>query len=292
MINLNGVGVALVTPFKGSKVNYDVLKELLDFHLTQKTDFLVILGSTAEAATLSLTEKKKIIEFVVKYIDKRIPIMVGSGTNDTKTTTSLSKMAEKLGADALLVVTPYYNRPTQKGLIAHYKYVAKHVSIPIMLYNVPSRTSCNILPETVFELSKIENIIGIKEASGDLKQIFDVIKLTGKSFLVYSGNDDQTLDVLKLGGQGVISVTGNIIPGALKSLIEEFKKGLYMDEQFSHYNKLHDSMFIETNPIPVKRALEFMGFLVGSPRLPLLKLEKKHDKILLEVLKQYDLVKK
>lgn len=292
MIKLEGLGVALVTPFKGTKVNYDVLKDLLDFHIKEKTNFLVILGSTAEAATLSLIEKKRIIEFVVSYVNRRIPIMVGTGTNDTKTTISLSLIAQKAGADALLVVTPYYNRPTQKGLIAHYKLVAKKVSLPILIYNVPSRTACNILPKTVIELSKIANIIGIKEASGDLKQIFEIIKHTSNDFLVYSGNDDQLLDTLKLGGHGIISVTGNIIPSVIRKQINDFKLGLNIETEFERYLNLHHAMFIETNPIPVKRALEFMGFNVGNPRLPLLKLEKKHDKILLETLKSYQLVMK
>ncbi len=285
-----GTGVALVTPFKGKKVNFDVLKDLLDFHIKNGTDYLVILGSTAEAATLSLKEKKQIIDFVVKHVNKSIPVVVGSGSNDTAASIVFSKHAEKAGADGLLVVTPYYNKPSQKGLIAHFKAIAKKTSLPIILYNVPSRTAVNLEAKTTFELSKIGNIVGIKEASGNLEQVKQIIDLCGKDFVVLSGNDEQTLDVLKLGGHGTISVTANIIPGPLSSMIRAYHSGKNIDEEFKRFLPLHDAMFIETNPIVVKRALEHMGFMVGIPRLPLLKLEAKHDKILKEVLEKYKLV--
>lgn len=290
-MTFKGSGVALVTPFVGKKVNYDVLKSLLDFHLHEKTDFLVILGSTAEAATLSITEKKHIIDFVIPYINHRIPVVVGTGSNDTRQTISFSKYAQKAGADGLLVVTPYYNKPTQKGLIAHYKAVAKSVDLPIIVYNVPGRTGVNMTPETNLELSKIRNIYGNKEASGDLNQIKRIIDLVPKDYVIFSGNDDQLLDVLKMGGKGIISVSANIIPGVIQQQIKDFFSGKNILDSINHYLPLHHVMFVETNPVPVKRALELMGYPVGKTRLPLVKLEKKHEKELINVLKEYQLVK-
>lgn len=290
-MTFKGSGVALVTPFTGKKVNYDVLQSLLDFHLKEKTDFLVILGSTAEAATLSINEKKQIIDFVIPYINHRIPVVVGTGSNDTRQTISFSKYAKNAGADGLLVVTPYYNKPTQKGLIAHYKAVAKSVDLPIIVYNVPGRTGVNMTPETNLELSKIKNIYGNKEASGDLNQIKRIIEIVPKDYVIFSGNDDQLLDVLRLGGKGIISVSANIIPGVIQQQIKDYFNGINIENSISHYLPLHQAMFIETNPVPVKRALEVMGYPVGKPRLPLVKLEKKHEKELINVLNQYHLVK-
>ena len=292
MKKFTGSGVALVTPFKGSKVNYDVLRNLLDFHLEHETDFLVILGTTAETPTLTSKEKKDIISFVVGYVNKRIPIMVGTGSNDTKQTIAFSRIAQRLGADGLLVVTPYYNKPMQSGLLAHFKAVAKAIKLPIMLYNVPSRTGVNLEVDTVKKLSQIKNIIGIKEASGDLVQVKSIIEKTGDDFIVLSGNDDQVYDVLSLGGHGTISVTANIIPLATSMLIQNFRAGIDNKDAFLRYNALHDMMFIESNPIPVKRALEHLGFEVGKPRLPLTGLGAKHNRMLVEVLKTYKLVGK
>lgn len=284
-----GLGVALVTPFKGAKVDYDVLKDLLYFHVKNGTDFLVILGSTGEAQTLSLKEKKDIIKFSVDTVGNQIPIMVGTGTNDTKESIKLSRLAESYGAKGLLVVTPYYNKPPQRGLIKHFETIAKSTNLPVMLYNVPSRTGINLFVESVKKLSKNPKIIGIKEASGDLEQVKKIIDQTHKDFIVLTGNDDQLYETLKLGGDGAISVTGNLVPKELKHLIMNHK---HLNEtDFIKYNDLHQSMFIETNPIPVKAALIHMGFEVGSPRLPLVKIDKKHDKLLIEALKKYKLVK-
>ncbi|WP_025724715.1 4-hydroxy-tetrahydrodipicolinate synthase [Acholeplasma granularum] len=290
MRQFTGSGVALVTPFKGSKINFEVLKNLLDFHLDNETDFLVILGTTAETPTLSLKEKKAIIEFVVKYIDKRIPIMVGTGSNDTKSTISFSRIAQKLGADGILVVTPYYNKPTQSGLLAHYKSIAKAINLPLMMYNVPSRTGVNMLPETVKKLSKIKNIIGTKEASGNLNQVKQIIDETHEDFIVLSGNDDQVYDVLKLGGDGTISVTANIIPLTTSLLISNYRSGIENETAFRKYDDLHQMMFIESNPIPVKKALEHLGFEVGKPRLPLTQLSTKHNRQLVKTLKKYEII--
>lgn len=286
-----GSGVALVTPFVGKKVNYDVLKQLIDFHLKEGTDYLVILGSTAESATLTVSEKKAIMDFVITYVNKRIKVVVGTGTNDTRQTIMLSKYAKNAHADGLLVVTPYYNKPTQKGLIAHYKAVAKAVDLPIIVYNVPSRTGVNLLPETHVELSRIKNIVGVKEASGNLAQIKDIIHQVPKDYVVLSGNDDQLYDVLVLGGKGVISVSANIIPKVVANHVKDFLSGKDIEASFRSYVPLHQALFIETNPVPVKQALEYMGYEVGKPRLPLVKMEKKHQKQLLDILKAYKLVK-
>jgi 4-hydroxy-tetrahydrodipicolinate synthase len=291
MKKFTGSGVALVTPFKGSKVNFEVLKNLIEFHIDNETDFLVILGTTAETPTLTLKEKKQIIEFVVEKVNKRIPIMVGTGTNDTKQTISFSRIAKRLGADGLLIVTPYYNKPTQNGLLAHYKAVSKSVDLPIMLYNVPSRTGVNMKVDTVKKLSHIKNIIGVKEASGNLEQVKAIINATNEDFIVLSGNDEQVYDVLALGGHGSISITANIIPLTTSLLIQNFRAGIDNQEAFLKFRALHDMMFIESNPIPVKRALEHLGFEVGKPRLPLTRLGVKHNRQLVTVLKQYGLVK-
>lgn len=290
MRKFTGSGVALVTPFKGAKVNYDVLRSLLDFHLENETDFLVILGTTAETPTLTSKEKKDIITFVVAYVGKRIPIMVGTGLNDTKQTISFSRTVQRLGADGLLVVTPYYNKPTQNGLLAHFKAVAKSINLPIMLYNVPSRTGVNMDVKTVVRLSKVNNIIGVKEASGNLEQVQSIIEQTTEDFIVLSGNDDQVYDVLKLGGHGTISVTANIIPLTTSLLIQNFRSGIDNKDAFMKFDELHQMMFIESNPIPVKRALEHLGFTVGKPRLPLTRLGAKHNRMLVEILKKYKLV--
>lgn len=291
MKKFTGSGVALVTPFKGSKVNYKVLEDLLEFHIENETDFLVILGTTAETPTLTIKEKKEIIKFAVEKVNKRIPIMVGTGTNDTKETISFSRVAKRLGADGLLIVTPYYNKPTQNGLIAHYKAVSKSVDLPIMLYNVPSRTGVNMNVNTVKKLSHIKNIIGVKEASGNLAQVKSIIDGTDKNFIVLSGNDEQVYDVLALGGHGSISITANIMPLTTSLLIQNFRAGIDNKEAFLKFRALHDMMFIESNPIPVKRALEHLGFEVGKPRLPLTRLGIKHNRQLVTVLKQYGLVK-
>lgn len=291
MKKFRGSGVALVTPFKGAKINYEVLQQLLDFHLENETDFLVILGTTAEAPTLTLKEKKELISFVVEYVNNRMPVMVGTGTNNTKETISFSRTAQRLGADGLLVVTPYYNRPTQHGLLTHFKAIAKAISLPIMLYNVPSRTGVNLEPKTVKRLSAIKNIIGIKEASGNLEQVKEIIDITHDDFIVLSGNDDQVYDVLKLGGHGTISVTANLIPLTTSLLIQNFNAGIDNKEAFRRYDKLHDILFIEANPIPIKRALEHVGFKVGKPRLPLTRLGAKHNRMLVSILESYELVK-
>jgi 4-hydroxy-tetrahydrodipicolinate synthase len=286
-----GSGVALVTPFKDGEVNYDMLKELILWHIQEKTDAIIVFGTTGESATLSMDEKKKIVKFAVEVAEHRTQIIAGSGNNNTKDSIVLSQYAESVGADGLLLVTPYYNKPTQRGLYAHFKAIAESVSIPIILYNVPSRTGINLLPETVAELAQIKHIEAIKEASGDISQIAKVIELCPKGFITYSGNDDQTIPVLALGGQGVISVTANIIPKKIHDVVMHYLEGskeAILDAH--HLRELHQAMFIESNPVPVKTALNLMGKPVGSVRLPLVELELKSLIQLKTVLEKYHLM--
>jgi len=278
-----GSGVALITPFDEQlNINYDVLEQLIKFHIKNKTDALVVCGTTAESATLSLKEKKDLIKFVVEKTNHHIPVIAGTGSNNTQASIELSIYAQSVGANGLLVVSPYYNKPTQKGIIAHYEAIAKAVDIPIILYNVPGRTASNIEVDTVLKLAEIKNIIGIKEASGDLEQIEKLCKLCPLDFDIYSGNDDQTQTILKMGGKGVISVTANIIP---KDIHET--SILLKDDQY--LKPLHDVMFIESNPVPVKAALNYLGFHVGKTRLPLVNLEDEHYQLLIQVLNDFGL---
>ncbi|MDR4968812.1 MAG: 4-hydroxy-tetrahydrodipicolinate synthase, partial [Acholeplasmataceae bacterium] len=247
-----GSGVAIITPFNKNGVNYEVFRQLIEWHIKEKTDAIIVYGTTGESATLSLEEKKEIVKFAVEVAQKRVQIIAGTGSNNTQASIELSQYAESVGADGLLLITPYYNKPTQKGLYAHFKAISDHVNIPIILYNVPSRTSINLLPETVLELSKIKQILAIKEASADISQIAKVIELCPKDFIVYSGNDDQTLPILSLGGKGVISVTANITPRLIHDQVIRYLNGDQgVIESFLKTRELHQMMFIESNPVPV-----------------------------------------
>jgi len=278
-----GSGVALITPFNEKlEVNYDMLKKLILWHIEMGTDALIICGTTAESATLSTEEKKAVIKFSVEVANHQIPVIAGTGSNDTKASIELSLYAKSIGVDGLLIVAPYYNKPTQRGLIAHYEAIASSVEMPIILYNVPSRTGVNIEIESVLHLSQVKHIVAIKEASGDLGQISNMIKKLPLAFDVYSGNDDQTEAVLKMGGRGVISVTANILPKEVHELATFKRKGAYLKD-------LHDIMFIESNPVPVKEALCFLGFNVGKTRLPLVELSHDHKLLLINVLENYNL---
>ena len=286
-----GSGVAIVTPFKENEVDYDAFRRLIEWHIKEKTDAIIVFGTTGESATLSVEEKKKIVEFAVKTANKKTQIIAGTGTNDTKVSIELSIYAEKVGADGLLLITPYYNKPTQRGLYAHFKAISEHVNIPIILYNVPSRTGVNLLPETVFELSKISQIKAIKEASADISQIAKVIELVPKDFIVYSGNDDQTLPILAMGGKGVISVTANITPRLIHDQVIGYLNGEEnWIKSFLKTRELHQVMFIESNPVPAKTALNLMGFIEKDVRLPLVQLEDKNLEILKQVLTKYQLL--
>ncbi|MDI6452448.1 4-hydroxy-tetrahydrodipicolinate synthase [Peloplasma aerotolerans] len=286
-----GSGVAIITPFNKNGVNYEVFRQLIEWHIKEKTDAIIVYGTTGESATLSLEEKKEIVKFAVEVAQKRVQIIAGTGSNNTQASIELSQYAESVGADGLLLITPYYNKPTQKGLYAHFKAISDHVNIPIILYNVPSRTSINLLPETVLELSKIKQILAIKEASADISQIAKVIELCPKDFIVYSGNDDQTLPILSLGGKGVISVTANITPRLIHDQVIRYLNGDQgVIESFLKTRELHQMMFIESNPVPVKNALNLMGFNVGSVRLPLVELESENLIKLKDILDKYKLL--
>lgn len=277
-ILFRGCGTAIATPFTNeNKINYEVLKKYLDFQIENKVDAIIVCGTTGESATLSNDEKKELINFTVKYVNKKVPVIAGTGSNNTKSAIELSRYAEKVGADGLLVVTPYYNKTTQEGLIKHYTEIAKNVESPIIMYNVPSRTGVNILPETCLELSKIENIVAIKEASGNISQIAKIAQLCKDNLYIYSGNDDQILPILSIGGIGVISVLSNIKPKEVHDICEKYINGNIDNakEIFLKFLPLANSLFCEVNPIPIKYALSKIGYDFGKPRLPLVELKNK-----------------
>ncbi len=266
-----GSGVAIVTPFSHETIDLPVLGRLLDFQLENGTDAIIICGTTGEASTMSYRERMRAIEFCVDYVDGRVPVIAGSGSNATEQAISLSKDAERAGADALLVVTPYYNKANQPGLIAHYRAIADAVNTPMILYDVPSRTGVTIAPETYAELAKHPNIVGIKEASGNLSAIQKTRNLCPTDFSIWSGNDDETAAICLLGGQGVISVVANILPAEMHRLVQ-----LCLENDFAsagalqlELKELCDAMFCDVNPIPVKTALNLLGWNVGELRLPL-----------------------
>lgn len=286
-----GSAVALVTPFdKNNEVNYFELKKLIDFQIANGTKAIVILGTTGEASTISRAERTKIIKFSICMVDKRVPLIVGTGSNSTTAAIEFSKEAEELGADAILVVTPYYNKCNQQGLFEHYKAIANHVNLPIILYNVPSRTGVNILPETVFKLSKIKNIIGIKEASGNLCQIEKILQLVPHNFSVYSGDDGLTLPLISMGAKGVISVTANCYPSEVQYLCEHALNGDNFNAKrwFFHLSDINKALFLDINPICVKYYLNLIGFYVGKPRLPLVEPENDIKKALKETKRKYE----
>ncbi len=268
MLNLCGSGVALVTPFtKDNLINYSKIDELLNFHVKNNTDFLVVCGTTGESSTLSNDEKKELIEYIVKKNNKRLPIVAGTGSNNTKIAIEMSKFAKQAGVDAILVVTPYYNKSNQIGLYNHYKAISDAVyPLPLILYNVPSRTSVDISLDTIIKLSKIENIIGIKEASTSLEKIANILLYTkDNNFKVFSGNDNLLLPTLSLGASGIISVSANIIPNQIHNICKNNDKDLFFENL-----ELMNSLFLDVNPILIKEAMNYLGFDVGNTRLPLL----------------------
>lgn len=274
-IIFKGCGTAICTPFdEKGEVNYDVFEKFIEFQIENKVDSIIVCGTTGESATMSVDEKKEVIEFVVKKVNKRIPVIAGTGSNNTIEAVNMTKYAESVGADGVLIVTPYYNKTTQKGLIKHYERIAQNTNLPIILYNVPSRTGVNIEPETCVELSKIKNIVGIKEASGNVSQIAKIASLCGNELAIYSGNDDQILPVLSIGGIGVISVMSNIKPEYVQNMICEYKKGNIekAEEMQIKALELINLLFCEVNPIPIKSALRIIGYNFGEPRLPLVKM--------------------
>ena len=290
MTIFKGSATALVTPFSenGDEINYEALKNLIDFQINNGTKALIILGTTGEASTITLEERIKILECAVEHTNKRVPVIAGSGSNDTKTAVNNSKIYEKLGVDALLIVTPYYNKSTQKGLISHYTKIAESVSLPIILYNVPGRTGVNILPATVKELSKNENIVAIKEASGNLEQVEEILRICGDKIDVYSGDDALILPILSVGGKGVIGVASNIVPDLVNQLCESFFENQIEKSRELQLllNPLIKALFLEVNPIPVKTALNLMKKNVGGLRLPLCSMEQENiEKLKAKMLK-------
>ena len=284
-----GSGVALVTPFNEDGVDFEKLGELIEYHIENNTDALIVCGTTGESTTMSDEEQFAVIDFTVKKVNKRIPVIAGTGSNDTMHSVYLCQEAEKLGADGLLVITPYYNKTNQRGLKLHFETIAASTELPIILYNVPGRTGVNIKPSVIAELAKIENIVAVKEASGDIAQVAEIARLVPEGFAIYSGNDDSILPLLSLGGVGVISVVANICPKETLDLVEKFLNGDVKGSRELQLGMkaLIDKLFIEVNPIPVKTAMNILGFEVGDLRLPLAPMEENNLKALRDELVNY-----
>ena len=293
MAIFTGAGVAIVTPMKeNGEVNYEVLGELIEEQIAGGTDALIICGTTGEASTLSHEEHLDVIKYAIDRVAKRIPVIAGTGSNCTETAVYLSQEAEKYGADALLLVTPYYNKATQKGLIRHFTTVAETVKLPIILYNVPGRTGCNILPETAVEMARnVENIVAIKEASGNISQVAKLMQLAEGCIDLYSGNDDQIVPILSLGGKGVISVLSNVAPKETHDIVQLFMDGKTEESCALQLKALPliDALFSEVNPIPVKAALKMMGKNVGPLRGPLTEMEEANAAKMAEAMKDFGL---
>lgn len=287
-----GAGTALITPFSGGEIDYVTLERLINWQIEESIDAIIISGTTGESPTLSREEKKSLLDFALKTVKGRVPVIAGTGTNSTSDSILLSKDAEALGADGLLVVTPYYNKPSQRGLYAHYEAIAEAVSLPVILYNVPGRTSVDLLPETVIALSKIPNILGLKEASGKPQRVEMLKGNVPEGFRIYTGNDPEIAEFMERGAHGVISVLSNVMPRLTHTLVSGSLEGKKEEVRTlqKKAERLIEALFMETNPVPVKEALAFMGF--GNPefRLPLVGLETHHREELYEVLKQYEVV--
>lgn len=287
-----GSMVALVTPFKNGKIDEAGLAGLVEFQIANGTDVICPCGTTGESATLSFEEHERVIEIVIRAAAGKVAVMAGSGSNSTDEAIRLTQHAKKAGATGCLLITPYYNRPTQEGLYLHFKKIAEEVDVPLVLYNVPSRTGVNMLPETVERLAKIKNIVGIKEASGSLSQISEIVQRCGEAFDVISGDDANTLPLMAVGGKGVISVTANIAPKEVSSLVHAVEAGRYDEARKMHLHllPLHNAMFLQTNPIPVKMALAMTGRISDEMRLPLCPMPRDLTEKLRGVLKNYNLV--
>lgn len=289
-----GAGVAIVTPMnQDGSINYDKLGQLIDFNIDNGTDAIIICGTTGESATMSDEEHIECIRYAVEKVNKRVPVVAGTGSNHTEYAVNLSKKAEELGADALLVVTPYYNKTSQHGLIKHFTAVAEAVNLPIILYNVPSRTGVNIAPETCLALSKIDNIVAVKEASGNISQVTKIAALCGDNLDIYSGNDDQIIPIMSLGGKGVISVLSNCMPFETHEICQLCLDNNYDEARKKAYRILGftNALFCDVNPVPVKEALNIMGFKVGSCRLPLVDMNDSNIEKLTNEMKAIGLVK-
>lgn len=286
-----GSAVALVTPFNSRKeVNFYELKRLIEFQIASRTKAIIILGTTGESPTITAEERTKIIKFCVGQVSKRVPVIVGTGSNSTKTAISQTKEAEKLGADGVLVVTPYYNKTSQNGLYLHYKAIAKSTKLPIIIYNVPSRTGLNILPETLLKLSKIKNIVALKDAGGNITSSINLLNILPKDFAIYSGDDLITFPLMCIGAKGVISVTANAYPTLVSSMCDSvldrnFENALRIH---NHLYKINKNLFLEVNPMCIKFYMNLIGKNVGEPRMPLTNITKETKEILIETKKQYE----
>lgn len=291
-IIFKGCGTAISTPFTENGVNFEEFGKLIEDQIENKVDSIIVCGTTGEASTMTLEERKETIKFAVNKVAGRIPVIAGTGSNCTAQAIDMTKYVESIGVDGALVVTPYYNKTTQDGLVLHYKKIAESTKLPIILYSVPSRTGVNILPETCKELSEIENIVAIKEASGNISQIAEIAKLCEDKLNIYSGNDDQIVPILSLGGIGVISVLSNIMPEFTHNITKEFFKGNIKEACKMQLDSLDliKALFSEVNPIPVKKALNLMGYNFGEPRLPLVTMSSVKSEKLKEEMKKFNLL--
>lgn len=288
-----GAIVAIVTPFRNGKVDENTLRKLIEEQIAAGTDGIAPCGTTGESTTLSHEEHDRVIEITIDAVRKRVPVIAGTGSNSTAEALRLTRHAWEAGADGALMVCPYYNRPTQEGLYQHYRTIAEEVPIPIIIYNIPGRTGTNLLPETLAKLAKIPNIVGVKEASGSLKQMSDVIQLCGPDFDVLAGDDIFTLALLAIGGKGVISVISNVVPQDMAAMIDAFAAEDLEKARSLHYrmSPLIDALFIETNPIPVKSALALMGKIEYELRLPLCRMTARNEESLKKVMQTYGLIR-
>jgi len=284
--------VALVTPFRDGRVDEEALRSLIEWHIQEGTDAIVPCGTTGESATLQYDEHYRVIEVTVEAVNKRIPVIAGTGANSTSETIMMTKKAQEMGADGALLVVPYYNKPTQEGLYRHYRAVAEAVDIPLVLYNVPGRTSLNMLPSTVARLAEIDNIVAIKEATGNMAQVSEIIRLCEDRITVLSGDDSTTFPLMALGGKGTISVTANVMPSEVSKMCRAMLEGKTEVARQIHYRlePLNKAMFIETNPIPVKTALSMMGRISEEMRLPLCPMTEENRQKLRDVLRDYGLI--
>lgn len=288
-----GCGTAIVTPFTKTGVNFEEFGKLIEDQIAGKVDSLIVCGTTGEASTMSLEERKETIKFAIEKVNKRIPVIVGTGSNSTQSAIEMTKFAESVGADGALVVTPYYNKTTQAGLIAHFSSIANSTKLPIILYSVPSRTGVNITPATCKKLSEIKNIVAIKEASGNISQVAEIANLCGKNLHIYSGNDDQIVPILSLGGLGVISVLSNVAPKFTHDMVQNFFDGNIEKSRKMQLDSINliKALFSEVNPIPVKAALNMMGYNFGEPRLPLVPMSVENRNVLEDEMKKMKILK-
>ena len=294
MAIFKGAGVAIATPFKANgEVNYDEFARLIEFQIENGTDAIIVCGTTGEAATMSEKEHMDVVKFCIEKVNKRIPVIAGTGSNCTQTAIELSQLAQEYGADGVLCVTPYYNKATQKGLIQHFTAIANAISIPMILYNVPSRTGCNILPETVVELCRTcKNIVGIKDATGNIAQTSLMMQLAEGNVDLYSGNDDEIVPIMSVGGLGVISVLSNVAPRQTHEICQKCLEGDFASARQLQFKALPlvKALFSEVNPIPVKSALKMIGFEAGPLRLPLTEMEETHRSALEAEMKKFGLI--